>query len=200
MNALLAAVLERVRDPKYVGWLPRDAPDVGTGEAGTLERGTMTRIQVRVGAEPRRIDDAVFKVFGCSAAIASASLVTERLQRRDASRTRRAIDALDDRRGAGIADRARERRGARGRSGAGRRSRTGKAERATMIEISDSAARVITRQLTNKGLAGGGLRVAVKAGGCSGFSYVFNWDAHRARPTTSSKAPAARRSSSTRAV
>lgn len=46
-----------------------------------------------------------------------------------------------------------------------------------MIQISDSAARVITRQLTSKGFAGGGLRVAVKAGGCSGFSYVFNWDA-----------------------
>ena len=46
-----------------------------------------------------------------------------------------------------------------------------------MVEISDSAARVITRQLTNKGLSSGGLRVAVKAGGCSGFSYVFNWDA-----------------------
>lgn len=45
-----------------------------------------------------------------------------------------------------------------------------------MIEISDSAARVITRQLTKQGLAGGGLRVAVKAGGCSGFSYVFGWD------------------------
>jgi iron-sulfur cluster assembly protein len=46
-----------------------------------------------------------------------------------------------------------------------------------MIDISDSAARVITRQLTTKGLVNGGLRVAVKAGGCSGFSYVFNWDA-----------------------
>ena len=46
-----------------------------------------------------------------------------------------------------------------------------------MIEISDSAARVITRKLTKNGIAGGGLRVAVKAGGCSGFSYVFGWDA-----------------------
>ena len=51
-----------------------------------------------------------------------------------------------------------------------------------MIEISDSAARVITRQLTKKGIDGGGLRVAVKAGGCSGFSYVFGWDA-KARET-----------------
>ncbi len=46
-----------------------------------------------------------------------------------------------------------------------------------MIEISDSAARVITRQLTKKGYDGGGLRIAVRAGGCSGFSYQFAWDA-----------------------
>jgi nitrogen fixation NifU-like protein len=73
------AVLERVRNPGRVGWLPRDAADVGTGEAGSLDSGTMTRIQVRIDAPSRRIEDAVFKVFGCSAAIASASLVADRL-------------------------------------------------------------------------------------------------------------------------
>lgn len=87
-----AAVLERVKDPKYVGWLPRDAPDVGTGEAGTIERGTMTRIQVRVGGTGR-IEEAVFKAFGCSAAIASASLVAERL-RGAAVEDAKTIDAL----------------------------------------------------------------------------------------------------------
>ena len=45
-----------------------------------------------------------------------------------------------------------------------------------MIEITDSAARVITRQLEKQHRSSGGLRIAVKAGGCSGFSYTFAWD------------------------
>lgn len=51
---------------------------VGTGEVGTLDEGTVVRIQVRRGGD--RIAEARFKVFGCSAAIASASLVAEWLE------------------------------------------------------------------------------------------------------------------------
>jgi iron-sulfur cluster assembly protein len=46
-----------------------------------------------------------------------------------------------------------------------------------MIEITESAARVIRKQLEKNRQPEGGLRIAVKAGGCSGFSYTFGWDA-----------------------
>jgi nitrogen fixation NifU-like protein len=66
-------VLRRVRQPQRAGTL--DGDHVGTGEAGTLDEGTVVRIQVRRHGD--RIVEARFKVFGCSAAIASASLVAE---------------------------------------------------------------------------------------------------------------------------
>jgi NifU-like protein involved in Fe-S cluster formation len=77
MAGYSAAVLERVRNPQRVGGLP-DAPEVGTGEAGSLESGTLARIQVRL--QHGRIVEARFKVFGCTAAIAATSLVTEWLE------------------------------------------------------------------------------------------------------------------------
>ena len=69
-------VLNRVRQPQRAGAL--DGEHVGTGEVGTLDDGTVVRIQVRRSGD--RIAEARFKVFGCSAAIASASLVAEWLE------------------------------------------------------------------------------------------------------------------------
>jgi iron-sulfur cluster assembly protein len=50
-----------------------------------------------------------------------------------------------------------------------------------MIQISENAGRQIRKLLDKQGIANGGLRVGVKAGGCSGLSYVFAWE-QSARP------------------
>lgn len=52
---------------------------------------------------------------------------------------------------------------------------------ATMIEVTEAAVKRIREAMLDEGVADGGLRVGVKAGGCSGFSYVFHWET-AARP------------------
>jgi iron-sulfur cluster assembly protein len=46
-----------------------------------------------------------------------------------------------------------------------------------VIVVTEGAATQIQRLLTSREMPGGGLRVGVKAGGCSGFEYVFEWEA-----------------------
>jgi len=45
-----------------------------------------------------------------------------------------------------------------------------------MIEIRESADRQIRKLLAKRQMAEGGLRIGLKAGGCSGFEYVFSWE------------------------
>jgi iron-sulfur cluster assembly protein len=46
-----------------------------------------------------------------------------------------------------------------------------------MIHVTDNAATHIQKLLMKQQNELGGLRVGVKAGGCSGFEYVFEWEA-----------------------
>lgn len=45
-----------------------------------------------------------------------------------------------------------------------------------MIEITANAAAQIEKMLAKRSLGEAGLRVGVKAGGCSGFEYTFAWE------------------------
>ena len=45
-----------------------------------------------------------------------------------------------------------------------------------MVEISENAAKLIKKMTARHGIPDGGLRIAIKAGGCSGLSYTFAWE------------------------
>ena len=69
-------VVDHYENPRNVGSLDRDAPDVGTGLVGAPACGDVMKLQIRVGSDGI-IEDAKFKTYGCGSAIASSSLVTE---------------------------------------------------------------------------------------------------------------------------
>ena len=69
-------VIDHYENPRNVGALDKDAPDVGTGLVGAPACGDVMKLQIKVN-DQGVIEDAKFKTFGCGSAIASSSLVTE---------------------------------------------------------------------------------------------------------------------------
>jgi len=69
-------VIEHYENPRNVGSLPKEDPNVGTGIVGAPACGDVMKLQVRI-SEDGIIEDAKFKTFGCGSAIASSSLITE---------------------------------------------------------------------------------------------------------------------------
>ena len=65
-------VLEHFRNPRNVGEMP-DADGVGT--VGNPVCGDMMTIYIKV--RNNRVEDVKFKTFGCGAAVATSSMITE---------------------------------------------------------------------------------------------------------------------------
>jgi nitrogen fixation NifU-like protein len=70
-------MLEHCENPRNVGTLDENDPDVGTGLVGSPICGDMLRFQIRV--KNGIIVEAKFKTFGCGGAISSSSLTTEKV-------------------------------------------------------------------------------------------------------------------------
>ncbi|KAJ6164222.1 hypothetical protein N7470_002894 [Penicillium chermesinum] len=70
-------VLDHYNNPRNVGSMKKGDQDVGTGLVGAPACGDVMKLQIRVDKETGRIDDVVFKTFGCGSAIASSSYLTE---------------------------------------------------------------------------------------------------------------------------
>ncbi len=69
-------IIDHYQNPRNVGSLDRNSPNVGTGIVGAPECGDVMKLQIQID-ENENIVDAKFKTFGCGSAIASSSLATE---------------------------------------------------------------------------------------------------------------------------
>lgn len=69
-------VIDHYENPRNVGTLDKEDPNVGTGLVGAPACGDVMRLQLRI-TDDGVIEEAKFKTFGCGSAIASSSLVTE---------------------------------------------------------------------------------------------------------------------------
>ncbi|KAJ3325399.1 iron-binding protein [Boothiomyces sp. JEL0866] len=73
-------VIDHYEKPRNVGSLNKKDVNVGTGLVGAPACGDVMKLQILVDEETGEIRDVKFKTFGCGSAIASSSLVTEKIK------------------------------------------------------------------------------------------------------------------------
>ncbi|WP_133406627.1 Fe-S cluster assembly scaffold IscU [Parashewanella tropica] len=69
-------VIDHYENPRNVGSMDKNDPNVATGMVGAPACGDVMKLQLKINEEGI-IEDAKFKTYGCGSAIASSSLVTE---------------------------------------------------------------------------------------------------------------------------
>ncbi len=69
-------VIDHYENPRNVGSMDKNDPQVATGMVGAPACGDVMKLQLKI-SDAGIIEDAKFKTYGCGSAIASSSLVTE---------------------------------------------------------------------------------------------------------------------------
>src|SRR5258708_40378741 len=67
-------VVDHYNNPRNVGSMPKEDPNVGTGLVGAPECGDVMKLQMKINPDTQVIEEAKFKTFGCGSGIASSSL------------------------------------------------------------------------------------------------------------------------------
>lgn len=73
-------VIDRFENPKNVGSLDKEDPNVGTGLAGAPACGDVAKLQIKVDPVTNVIVEAKFKGFGCGSLISSSQLACEMIE------------------------------------------------------------------------------------------------------------------------
>ena len=92
-------VLDHYENPRNVGSLDKNDPNVGTGMVGAPACGDVMKLQIKLGKDGL-IEDAKFKTYGCGSAIASSSelvemLIGKTLEEAKEIKNKEIVDALE---------------------------------------------------------------------------------------------------------
>ncbi len=177
-------VIDHYENPRNVGKMDAEDPDVGTGMVGAPACGDVMRLQIKVN-EAGVIEDAKFKTYGCGSAIASSSLATEWMKGKTLDEAvtikqhpvgRRTGPAASE--NPLLRTRRRRHQGGRSRLQAEERldlKHLATSKESTMaISMTEAAAQHIRRSLNGRG-KGEGIRLGVRTTGCSGLAYVLEF-------------------------
>ena len=172
-------VIDHYENPRNVGKLDAEDPNVGTGMVGAPACGDVMRLQIKVN-EQGVIEDAKFKTYGCGSAIASSSLATEwmkgkTLDEAETIKNTQLAEELalppvkihcsvlaEDAIKAAVRD-YKQKKGLLCSRGV-----------AMAITMTEAAARHVQRSLEGRG-KGEGIRLGVRTTGCSGLAYVLEF-------------------------
>src|SRR5438309_11803336 len=72
-------VVDHYNNPRNVGSLSKEDPNVGTGLYVAPECGDVMKLQMKINPDTKDIEEAKFKTYGFATAIASSSLRTKLL-------------------------------------------------------------------------------------------------------------------------
>src|SRR5260370_11102574 len=73
-------VVDHYNNPRNVGSMPKEDPNVGTDLVGAPDCGDVMKLQMKINPDTQVIEEAKFKTFGCGSAIAHSPLAIERVK------------------------------------------------------------------------------------------------------------------------